>query len=546
MQGKSRAGNALTTRTPKLKLLIAALVLLGNLGLWSSLQGAVPAHAQTPIDFPETGFTVSDPFLTYWQERGGLFSYGYPISTTLNEDGLLVQYFERARFELHPENEGTPYEVLLSPLGIELTQGREFSFGQPADAGDGTYFPETSHTLQGKFLDYWESYGGLARFGYPISEELDEVNKQDGRTYTVQYFERARMELHPENDSPYDVLLGQIGKQMLTLRDKASAFVTTQGSNLVYGRDLATLKLKGFNYFPRDFAWRDFGSWPAERVAAELDVAKSLRANALRVFIRMDAFGGPDAGWSEQEGFERFVEMAKARGLFLVVSLFDSYRKWPDDGWDDWPAFGTPEDAQDKAYLSAVVGKWKDEPDIAAWDLYNEPDYVGDKEFRWDEHRLNRMGWLARMASEVRRLDHNHLLTIGVALSESNFLPGLGGTTVNDLVDFVSVHYYTRNYPGTSLYNVLQATKQLTNKPIVVEEIGQATLPGGEDMSGDEDVQARFLDEALQGARAANASGVLVWTLYDFPSHANGSEGHYGLVREDDTLKPAAEVFRQF
>jgi hypothetical protein len=29
----------------------------------------------------------------------------------------MVQYFERARFELHPENAGTQYEVLLGQLG---------------------------------------------------------------------------------------------------------------------------------------------------------------------------------------------------------------------------------------------------------------------------------------------------------------------------------------------------------------------------------------------------------------------------------------------
>jgi hypothetical protein len=29
----------------------------------------------------------------------------------------------------------------------------------------------------------------------------------------VQYFERARFEYHPENAAPYDVLLGQFGRQ---------------------------------------------------------------------------------------------------------------------------------------------------------------------------------------------------------------------------------------------------------------------------------------------------------------------------------------------
>jgi hypothetical protein len=542
MQRKSAVCLSAKGRTQKLNWFLMALALMCGLGFLSPLAPSHTTHAQVPVNFAETGFVVSDPFLSYWQERGGLFSYGYPISSVLSEDGLLVQYFERARFELHPENFGSPYEVLLSPLGLQLSEGRDFPTVQPGSEGDGTYFRDTNHTLQGKFLTYWEDYGGLSRFGFPISEELYEISS-NGRQHKVQYFERARMEWHPENDEPYDILLGQIGKQMLTLRDRASTYVTVYGDRLIAGRDLTGLRIKGFNYFPRDYAWTEFERWPADRVAAELDVARNLGANTLRVFIQADAFGGSAEAWAKQDGFARFVEMAKARNFYLVVGLFDGYRKWPAEGWDDWPAYGTAEDARNKAYISAVVNRWKDEPSILAWDLYNEPDFVGDKEFQWKEHRLNRLGWLARMATEVRRVDHNHLLTIGVALADSNFLPGPGGTTVADLADFISVHYYIRNYHGRSLYDVLKETQQLTGKPIVVEEIGQATLPGGIDMSADDTTQAIFLRTAIDDTHAAGISGMLVWTLYDFPTHANGAEGHYGLIRVDDTKKPAADVF---
>src|SRR5207244_9299315 len=43
----------------------------------------------------------------------------YPLSEEVSENGLTVQYFERARFEWHPENAGTPYEVLLGRLGAD-------------------------------------------------------------------------------------------------------------------------------------------------------------------------------------------------------------------------------------------------------------------------------------------------------------------------------------------------------------------------------------------------------------------------------------------
>jgi hypothetical protein len=50
--------------------------------------------------------------------------FGYPISEEFFEGGSVVQYFERARFEWHPENEGTPYVVLLGQLGREQYQRR--------------------------------------------------------------------------------------------------------------------------------------------------------------------------------------------------------------------------------------------------------------------------------------------------------------------------------------------------------------------------------------------------------------------------------------
>src|SRR5204863_3759972 len=84
----------------------------------------------------------------------------------------------------------------LSLLGSELTAWRNFPDATP-DMGT-QYFPETKHTLSGKFRQFWLKRGGLEIFGFPISEPFDEVSPSDGQTRTTQYFERARMEYHPE------------------------------------------------------------------------------------------------------------------------------------------------------------------------------------------------------------------------------------------------------------------------------------------------------------------------------------------------------------
>jgi hypothetical protein len=63
--------------------------------------------------------------------------------------------------------------------------------------------------LKGRFQEYWRENGGLAVFGYPLTDEF----QQDGRI--TQYFERARFEFFPENQPPYDVLLGRLGVVLL-------------------------------------------------------------------------------------------------------------------------------------------------------------------------------------------------------------------------------------------------------------------------------------------------------------------------------------------
>jgi hypothetical protein len=170
-------------------------------------------------NFPETGKRVTGLFLDYWDNHGGLAQQGFPISdpmlelSALNGRTYTVQYFERAVFEHHPEN-AAPYDVLLSQLGT-FRYKRKYPSGAPnqiPNSSPGTVkFAETGRSLGGRFLEYWRSHGGLAQQGFPISDEFQEKSELDGKTYTVQYFERAVFELHPENQSPYDVLLSLLG-----------------------------------------------------------------------------------------------------------------------------------------------------------------------------------------------------------------------------------------------------------------------------------------------------------------------------------------------
>ena len=158
--------------------------------------------------------------------------FGYPLGPqqeeTVEGQRLQAQWFERNRLELHPETP-PPYDVLLGRLGDDrlAQQGRNWrtDFPPSGDQAGCRFFPETGHSVCGRFLASWRASGleldgrpgtseaeSLALWGLPLSGVVSE--QLGGATYQVQWFERARFELHPENQPPYDVLLGRLAAEL--------------------------------------------------------------------------------------------------------------------------------------------------------------------------------------------------------------------------------------------------------------------------------------------------------------------------------------------
>lgn len=183
--------------------------------------------------FTETNQCISGRIREYWEQNGGLAVFGFP--TTAQGDQVVEgktfqgQWFERNRLELHPEN-AKPYDVLLGRLGVSRLeqQNRDWTaFAKVTSAPTGCqFFAETGHSVCEPFLSYFKNNGlefdgkpgksyaeSLALFGLPISEPVVETN-QAGATVSTQWFERARFENHPENQPPYNVLLGLLGNEI--------------------------------------------------------------------------------------------------------------------------------------------------------------------------------------------------------------------------------------------------------------------------------------------------------------------------------------------
>lgn len=161
-------------------------------------------------------YQVGPRFAEYYRANGGMRSFGMPLGDPIIVNGREIQWFERARLEYWPEFAGSAFEVQPGLLGIEYTSNRifprqEFFASRP----DLQYFPETGQALGGAFLNYWQANGGLARFGWPISPEFEEAFP-DGAVYQVQYFQRARLEYHPEfAGTPDEVMVGLLGTALL-------------------------------------------------------------------------------------------------------------------------------------------------------------------------------------------------------------------------------------------------------------------------------------------------------------------------------------------
>lgn len=93
--------------------------------------------------FAPTGHQICNHFLNYWESNGALAIFGYPLSEPFTENGFIVQYFERARFEWHPENAGTPYQVLLGQLGRDAADdGHVDQTPEPASSDVPDYAPQ--------------------------------------------------------------------------------------------------------------------------------------------------------------------------------------------------------------------------------------------------------------------------------------------------------------------------------------------------------------------------------------------------------------------
>jgi len=222
----------------------------------------------------------------------------------------------------------------------------------------------------------------------------------------------------------------------------------------------------GSNFIPSN-ASNQLEMWQAETfdpatLARELDLARGLGWTSLRVFLHDLAWQGDREGFLQR--IDHFLELAHGRGIGTLFVLFDgvwdpSPRPGPqptprprvhNSRWLQSPGAAVLADParQDalEPYVTEVITRFRDDPRVDGWDLFNEPDNpnpayrereIADKAARACELLEKAFAW-------ARAVDLTQPLTTGVWIGDWSDPAALSDVARLSLEssDVISFHCY--------------------------------------------------------------------------------------------------------
>jgi hypothetical protein len=546
--------------------------------------------------FPESQHNAMNSFYLTWQRTpNALFVLGFPISEPFIEESFTepgtyyrVQYFERAVLEEHPENYGTPYYILGRLLGRQIIKGRENEppFQPVPNPGDGTWDDQTQHTLRNSpapFRRFWTNNGGLATFGRPLSEQFQERNQADGKTYWVQYFERQRMEWHPDEPDPrYRILLGLLGNEYRDAHHQGTpAFAPAQPATppAPAAQPNNSSFAYGFNaiLYGQGSGWQD-----RKRV---LELSKGAGIYWIRQQVRwQDLQGAPGTPcyaicWGE---LDDIVADASNAGVKLLLSVVAAPSWATPNGKNGLPAREHFDEFAN--FMGAMAARYKGR--VQAYEIWNEQNLAHENAGRVPNASYY-MDMLVAASEAIKANDPNALVVSGapsstetnaptVAISDLTFLRQMfADPRFRSHVDIVGIHPGGAGNPPDSMWpdnpgpgpnwvnsrefyfrrveDVRQVMVEsgLGDMKAWITEFGWATrnnTPGyGFGNSISYDRQAEYIVRAFQMGRHEYQpwlTGMFLWQLnFAIPWRARGNELHeqasYGVLNGDWSPRPS-------
>ena len=286
----------------------------------------------------------------------------------------------------------------------------------------------------------------------------------------------------------------------------------------------------GLNYYPASASWMDFWkTFPVADIEADLEVAKSLNVNGLRIFLTHDYFNDVKTHADGLSKLETFLDMCEAKNIQVLITLFDLR---PNYAVSNWQA--------DIAHIDKVISSVEDHNAVLAIDLKNQPDLDFEN---WGQGRVE--GWLTVMARHIQTQYPDFAVTAGWSRAENAF-------RLQDVFDLITYHEY-QNPKGLEA-RLQSVVKAAAGKPVMITELGSTTWHPPFIARLGERAQASRLK--FQLSQAKSATGVFIWTLNDFDNVGKDVVGplpwrraqqkHFGLRRADKTLRPAAGFLKAF
>ncbi|WP_026915850.1 glycoside hydrolase family 2 TIM barrel-domain containing protein [Christiangramia portivictoriae] len=288
-------------------------------------------------------------------------------------------------------------------------------------------------------------------------------------------------------------------------------------------------QIKGMNYYPQDTPWDMYGdNFNLEVITSDFKVLKNQGLNTLRLFVPYEDFGKAGILPAKLDKLRKVMDAANSNDLKVILTLFDFYG---DYSVLDWTL--TQEHARQ------VIRATKDHPALLAWDLKNEPDL--DFESRGEQLVK---AWLKEMASQVRRMDPGHPITIGWSSAKT-------AENLLETVDLVSYHFYE---PMENFETSYQALQEKVSKPVVVQEYGLSSYNGLWNPLGADETEQADYHQYMQKQFASSNIHYVSWTLYDFPEIPSDVAGSlpwrkkkqtaFGFIDIDGNRKPSFEFLQ--
>lgn len=361
----------------------------------------------------------------------------------------------------------------------------------------------------------------------------------------------------------------------------------------------------GVNYWPRRKAMYWWPNFDAAEVDDDFALIQSLGLNVARIFLLWDDFQPEPTSVDKTAltNLVRVADLAAKHNLGLDVTFFTGHMSGPNwaPRWliqerEGYPSvyFGFVRQVvsqgkivpngnyrnmftdplaleAERLLLKTVVGALKGHEGIWMWNLGNEPDL-----FAWPENAAQGRAWTREMTGIIKDIDNQTPVTVGLHGGDIEEDTGLRVHDIFAETDVAVMHaypMYTEWVRGPldpdHVPFMTALTAHFAGKPALMEEFGGCTnLPGqssanwewqaygldrAQFMASEQDF-AEYIRQVLPNIHEVGATGAMIWCFADYaeelwnvpPCGESRHERHFGLVRPDGSLKPHAEVIRQF